>query len=44
MKIYVTYMLHNKIMHKILSRNTIIYLFSHPMSEMINLHNLQNMI
>ena len=31
-------------MHKILSRNIIIYLLSHPMSKMINLHNLQNMI
>ena len=44
MKIYVTYIQHNKIMHKILSRNIIIYLLSHPMSAMINLHNLQNMI
>ena len=31
-------------MCKILSRNIIIYLLSHAMSEMINLHNLQNMI
>ena len=31
-------------MHKILSRNIIIYLLSHPMSEMINLINLKSMI
>ena len=44
MKIYVTYTQHKKIMNKILSRNIIIYLLSYPMSAMINLHNLQNMI
>ena len=31
-------------MHKILSRNIIIYLLSHPMSEMVNLINLKSMI
>ena len=31
-------------MQKILSRNIIIYLLSHPMSEVINLHNMQNMV
>ena len=31
-------------MHKIFSKNLIIYLLSHPISEMINLINLKSMI